>query len=308
MASANENSRCKLSTVSRLACGRKESYIEDLWAYSSFEAEPDGSFYRAFMADVRGRSNVSHRPDWARAIRDLRSRLGLSQTELGTRIGVSAMAVSRWERGTQEPTAGGYIALGNLPHDTTSWFFWERAGLRNEDVMRVLPVPQRTGRSTPLHNLEIVTAGSGHQRSEEKLQLVAIPLLKVVAASHGEKGDTVSVLSDAPVENVIAAPMDWCPHPSFTSCLRVRGNSMAPLIQSGSVVAVDSSETDLGGLDGKIVIAWHKDRGLTISRLRRYGQTEVLQPENAEYEAVSLTSNHDWKIVAKVLWWVGKAP
>jgi SOS-response transcriptional repressor LexA len=218
------------------------------------------------------------------------------------------MTVSRWERGAQEPPSHGYIGLGNLSRDADCWFFWERAGLRSEDVLRVLPTLQRSSSTSTLHNLEIVSAGSGRKRPKNKLQLVAIPLLKVAAGSVRKEGDNLSLLSDAPVESMIAAPIDWCPNPSYTSCLRVRGNSMTPLIQDGFVVAVDSSETDLGKLDGKIVIAWHKDIGLTISRFRRFDHTEVLQAENAEYEAVTLGPKQTWKIVAKVLWWVGKAP
>jgi len=42
-----------------------------------------------------------------------------------------------------------------------------------------------------ISNLEIVTAGSGGKRrkTNNKMQLVAIPLLKTVAATLGEKGD-----------------------------------------------------------------------------------------------------------------------
>jgi SOS-response transcriptional repressor LexA len=68
------------------------------------------------------------------------------------------------------------------------------------------------------------------------------------------------------------------------------------------------TETDVTKLDGKIVIAWHKDMGLTISRFHRYGHTEVLQSENTEYEAISLRAKHSWKIIAKVLWWIGREP
>ena len=249
----------------------------------------------------------SGRPPWAKAIRALRLRLKLSQAGLGARIGFSAMTVSRWERGAQEPPSHGYIGLGNLSRDAECWFFWERAGLRSEDVLRVLPTIQRSTSTSTLHNLEIVAAGSGRKRPKTRLQLVAIPLLKVAAGS-GKEGDNLPLLSDAPVESMIAAPVDWCPNPSYTSCLRVRGNSMLPLIHDGFVVAVDASETDLSKLDGKIVIAWHKDIGLTISRFRRFDHTEVLQPENIEYEAVTLGPKQTWKVVAKVLWWVGKAP
>jgi SOS-response transcriptional repressor LexA len=248
------------------------------------------------------------RPAWAKAIRDLRLHLELSQSALGSRIGFSAMTISRWERGAQEPPSHGYIGLGNLSRDATCWFFWERAGLRSEDVLRVLPIPKRVTQTSAPHNIEIVTAGSGALRVEEKLQLVAIPLLKVAVAGYGDMGDNLPLLADAPVENMIAAPKNWCPNPSFTSCLRVCGNSMAPLIQDGFVVAVDSSDTEVNKLHGKVVIAWHKDKGLTISRFRRYDHTDVLQPENSEYEAVTLSARSSWKIVARVLWWIGKAP
>ena len=122
------------------------------------------------------------------------------------------------------------------------------------------------------------------------------------------KANKRHLLSEAPVESMLAAPKDWCPNPAYTSCLRVRGNSMAPLILDGYVVAVDSSSIDVGKLDGKIIIAWHKDMGLTIARFRLYNNTEVLVSENPEYGSLTITSKQPWKIIATVLWWVGKAP
>jgi len=251
---------------------------------------------------------TSGRPPWAKAIRALRLNLNVNQSDFGSRLGFSAMAVSRWERGAQEPPSHGYIGLGNIASDSTCWYFWERAGLRSEHVLRVLPTLERITRVSKLQNFEIVSAGTGPRKPLEKIQLVALPLLKVVAASHEEKGDDLHLLSEAPIEGMMAAPKDWCPNPAHTSCLRVRGNSMAPLIQDGYVVAVDSSQIDRNGLNGKIVIAWHKDVGLTISRLRLYDQTVVLVPENSEYKAVTVSGKQPWKIVATVLWWVGKAP
>ena len=158
-------------------------------------------------------------------------------------------------------------------------------------------------------DLEIVRAGSGARKTHsEKQTLVAIPLLKVVAAAHGETGGHPSNLLSGPVESMIAAPKDWCPNPGHTSCLRVRGNSMTPLIQDGYILAVDSSQNDQIQFNGKIVIAWHKDKGLTVSRLRRFDHTEVLEPENHAYEAITLGAKQRWTILAKVLWWIGKAP
>jgi SOS-response transcriptional repressor LexA len=154
-----------------------------------------------------------------------------------------------------------------------------------------------------------VVAGSGARKlSEQKHQLVAIPLLKVSVGPQGEKGDVTSILHGAPIESMIAAPSSWCPHPATTTCLRVRGDSMNPLIYDGYIIAVDSSQTDRAKLDGEIVIAWHKEKGLTVSRFRSYDHTDVLQPENTQYESVTLRGRNGWKVLARVLWWIGKAP
>jgi SOS-response transcriptional repressor LexA len=261
------------------------------------------------MSRLPVKSRSSRTPEWAAAILQLRQDMRLDQAAFGERLRCSAMTVSRWERGVQEPPSHAYIELGNLSGDPACWYFWGRAGLRNEDLMRVVPQLRQRLNKTAIPNFEIVTAGSGgKKRLRNKVQLVAIPLLKVVAASLGEKGDGSSVLQQAPFESMIAAPKDWCPNPASTSCLRVKGNSMMPLIQDGYVVAVDSSQSERSKLSGKIVIAWHRDMGLTVSRLQRYGHTDTLQPENRDYESITLDSKHKWKILAKVLWWIGKAP
>ncbi len=79
------------------------------------------------------------RPDWAARIEKFRTKLGLSQTELARKLDVSAMAVSRWERGVNEPPANCYIVLGKLcANGNDCWFFWERAGLSKRDVKRAL--------------------------------------------------------------------------------------------------------------------------------------------------------------------------
>jgi transcriptional regulator with XRE-family HTH domain len=158
------------------------------------------------MAGKGPAANDSPRPAWPKAIRDLRQRRKLSQSALGGRIGFSAMTVSRWERGAQEPPSHTYIGLGNLSRDETGWSFWERAGLPSEDVLRVLPTLKRVTQTSAPLDIDIVTAGSGPQRVEEKLQLVAIPLLKVAVTGYGERSDNLpQLLREAPVENMIAA-------------------------------------------------------------------------------------------------------
>jgi SOS-response transcriptional repressor LexA len=259
------------------------------------------------MRKPSNKMTTSTHPDWAAMISRLRHRLGLSQTSFGNEIHSSAMGVSRWERGAQEPPSHCYIELGNLAGDPDCWFFWGRAGLRSEDLMRAIPKLQNRFPQLKQHNFQFVHAGTSSKKPE-KSQLVAIPLLKIVVATNGEKGDDALTLHDAPIESIIAAPKEWCPNPTSTYSLRVRGNSMNPLIYNDYILIVDSSQINRAKLDGKIVIAWNKEVGLTVSRFRRYDHTEVLHAENREYGSITLDRKNKWKIIAKVLWWIGKAP
>jgi len=229
----------------------------------------------------------------------------MSQSELGKQVNASAMAVSRWERGIREPPANIYIQLGNLTGDPECWYFWGRTGLSSDDLMRVMPAVRSRMRQDRQVKLAYVHAGVRPQARRPD-ELVAIPLLPVVAATHGGTGDPVDKLNHVPPESMLAAPSQWCPNPAYTSCLRVRGRSMMPLIHDGYIIVIDTSQTSHNDLYGQIVVAAHKEHGLMVSRLQRFDHTEVLVPENREYESTAVSTN-GWRIVAKILWWIGRA-
>jgi hypothetical protein len=100
---------------------------------------------------------------------------------MGEQLGSSAMAVSRWERGQAEaePTAAGYIRLGNLAVDPLCWYFWGRAGLNTSDVMRVLPAAGNRLREGRVSNVQVVHAGAGPASSLKPKDFVAIPLMQL---------------------------------------------------------------------------------------------------------------------------------
>src|SRR6266436_3750408 len=102
------------------------------------------------MRKSRSKSGIPPKPDWATTIFELRQRLHSS-----------AMGISRWERGTHEPPAGIYIELGNLAGAPLCWYFWGRAGLRNEDLRRAMPKFGRQPSRTGTLNFQIASAGSG---------------------------------------------------------------------------------------------------------------------------------------------------
>ena len=245
-------------------------------------------------------------PEWSLKIEGVRRNRKLSQADFGVQLGVSAMTVSRWERGVAEPAGQTYIRLGNMAGDPLCWFFWKRAGLRVSDVTRVLPEARRRFAASRTAEVQLVSAGSGKKRSLKAASLVAIPLLPVHAGTPGYEGDNIDLAEIAP-ESVLAAPLEWCPNPASTVGLRVKGNSMSPLILDGYIVAVDTSEIENDELVGQIVVATHKEKGLLLSRLIRFDHTDVLVSDHREYNSVPVTAGSDWRIVGKVLWWTGRA-
>jgi hypothetical protein len=245
-------------------------------------------------------------PEWSRKIANFRNSLKLSQYELGKQLGTSAMAVSRWERGIQETPGNFNIRLGNLAGDPLCWYFWGRAGLRTADVMRVLPAACQRLHEDRFPNLRVVRAHS-RKRGHPITDLVAIPLLPVHAGTPGELGDKNVDLEQVRPEAMLATPMDWCPNPKSTICLRIKGNSMSPLILDDYIIAVDTLEVHRDKLVGQIVVAWNAEKGLIVSRLIRFDHIDALVSDRREYESISLAPKSTWRIVGKVLWWTGRA-
>jgi SOS-response transcriptional repressor LexA len=251
-------------------------------------------------------------PEWSSAIFNLRHRLHLSQSEFGSRLHYSAMAVSRWETGKQEPTSRCFIQLGNMAGQPECWLFWARAGLKSSDLSHMLPGTRAMARMTSSTDFEIVHAGSGVKRKRPKgatkVQLVAVPLLDVQAGTIGQEGGQFADFDTAGADEVIAAPAFWCPNPVQTNCLRVKGTSMSPLINDGDIVAVDGSQTDPADLNRKIVVAWHRESGLSLARFIAADGVHLLESENRDYSPVTVEKDRKWQIVGKVLWWVRKGP
>src|SRR5271154_4286718 len=248
---------------------------------------------------------------WVPKILQLRKRLGLNQSELATRLNYSAMALSRWESGAHEPTAQAYLHMGNLADGKESTWFWTRAGMKSADLSRMAPEGEGILHRADFPDFEIVVAGSGVKRRtppKVKAKLVAIPVLSVHAGSHGEKGDQVLDLDQAEVSEMIAAPALWCPNPAQTNCLHVRGSSMSPMIDDGDIVVVDCSALDVNGLNGKIIVAWNRKTGLTLSRFLVMKGVQVLESENRDYKPISMGRDRNWRIIGKVLWWIRKSP
>jgi transcriptional regulator with XRE-family HTH domain len=245
--------------------------------------------------------------EWSRKILAFRKARKLTQDALAKRLNTSAMNVYRWERGQAEPAADAYIRLGHLAGDPLCWFFWQRAGLSTSDLMRILPIARRRLRQDVIASVQVVHAGEKTLSSLRPTDFVAVPVLPVHAATPGEDAEEVGDLDQLRPDAIWAAPAEWCPNPASTISLRVKGNSMSPLILDGYLIAVDTSETAREKMLGQIVVAWNRDeKRLLVSRLIRFDHTDALISEQRENQPVLLGAEFKWRIVGRVLWWTGR--
>jgi SOS-response transcriptional repressor LexA len=240
------------------------------------------------------------RPEWADRLERLRQTLGISQAGLARRLHVSAMAPSRWERGINEPPAEIYIQLGKMVGEPACWYFWEKAGLKKVDV---LAVSTRTKKNAATKMAVAPTPSAvipsvGLRNTPTTTHMCAIPLYTTSAEGKIDRDNTAEV---------ITAPKDWCKHPDDTYCIRLRNETMAPVLRDGTIVAVDQRERDKTKLDGKMVLASHPQKGIVIHWLQRVNGAEMLVPENREHPAIYLAEG-SWALLGKVVWWIAKAP
>ena len=141
----------------------------------------------------------------------------------------------------------------------------------------------------------------GGRRKAMEVGNVAIPLLSDPAAAGSPR-----IIDEQIIERDIIVPAEVVPHPLDTVCIKVSGDSMAPILQEGYIVVVDAAQRDPARLVHQMVVVKEltgDDGGTTIKWLDRLGREYVLAPENKAYRPQAMTRNHH--IVGRVIWWHG---
>jgi phage repressor protein C with HTH and peptisase S24 domain len=244
--------------------------------------------------------------EWSDGIRRLLKALKLTQAGLAERLGVSPATVSRWLAGKNEPTAETYVALGNLAGRPEGTYFWERAGINTSELPDPSLRQTLSSIQTTLEDFNLITNKKVSQHLAGRGNAVAIPLMDVTAFGDRVPPHENVRLSQAKVEDVLLAPLSWCPHPENMISMHVAGDSMHPTIPSGAIVFVDTAVTERGDLNEKLVVVSHRDLGFKVARLQRLAGSDLLVSANPKYLPLDVSNATKWKIFGEVLWWVSK--
>jgi len=246
--------------------------------------------------------------EWSDRLRHLLKGLGLTQAGLAERLGVSPATVSRWLAGKNEPTAETYVALGNLAGRPEGNYFWERAGIDTSELPDAGLQQALSSMRTSVERFKLITTRKLSQDLSGTGTIVAIPLMNVTAFGDRVPPHENVRLSQALVEEVLLAPLSWCPHPENMISIHISGDSMDPTIQSGSILFVDTVATDRNELNAKLVVVAHRDLGFKVARFQRLAGSDLLVSANPKYLPLDVSNTTKWKIFGEVLWWISKDP
>ncbi|HDU8491139.1 TPA: helix-turn-helix domain-containing protein [Aeromonas hydrophila] len=181
-------------------------------------------------------------------IKQTRKRLGYSQEILGSRVGVSRVSISQWERGENTPNGRYLNDLAAALGVTVDWL------LTGEGEGAVTPAPEVI---PGYHNVEPAVIPQGNR----------IPILSYVQAGNWREICEQATTFDGNVEYVTAS-VDIGPR-GFG--LWLRGNSMTPFFNEGDLVIIDPDEQPR---PGDYVVAKNGSEEATFKKYRPRGIDE----------------------------------
>jgi len=204
----------------------------------------------------------------------------MKQSEFAELFGVTQVAISNWEKGENPPSTAALARLATLTSD--------------EDLRQMLLA------ETGIESL----AGTPSGRPKVPDMVRAIPMLRDPVAAG-----TPRATDEREVEQTLVLPKMWFPPGGELYAVKVAGESMAPIINDGYIVIINTSQRDPKRLIERMVAAREGD-GVTIKWLRKDGDIYMLVPQHVSprYQVRVMRPEGDFSIVGAVVRWIGEPP
>lgn len=222
----------------------------------------------------------------AQRIKQLREDEEKSLREFARDLDISPSALGNYERG-RIPSMEFIYNLSQRKNISADW-------LLTGTVKASTPPPVQL-------NIVASEETKRHFNSIESMEnYVTVRLLSDSAAAGNP-----SCINENDIEGYAVTYRAWCQNPEMTTCVRVHGDSMSPLLPDGSIVAINHQECCPEKLKGKIIAALVDD-GVTIKYLDYTDNHFVLYPENRQYPPIFLKKDQENVIIGKVEWFWGR--
>lgn len=180
--------------------------------------------------------------------KSLRKAKGLTQEEVGTKLGISGAAVSRWEKGKSFPDMAIAGEVAKL------------YGCTIDDLMR-------GEKAEPIKEVEYIP-------SDRTKKFIRVPVLgRIPAGIPIEAIEDVEDWEDFPVSDTVRGRQYFG--------LKVAGDSMEPEYRDGDTIIIQQQDTCNSGDDCAVMV---NGDDATFKRVRLHESGLTLQPLNSRYE------------------------
>lgn len=222
----------------------------------------------------------------AQRIRQLRDSEDKSLREFARDLDISASALRNYERG-RIPSMAFVYNLSQRKNISADW---------------LLTGIEKSKKSSPTH-LNIVVGEKAQKHFEQIESMENYVLVRLLSDTAAAGSPTC--IDDNDIEGYAVIYRAWCQNPEMTTCVRVRGDSMFPLLPDGSIVAINHQECCPERLKGKVVAALVDD-GVTIKYLDFTDRHFILYPENRQYQPIFVEKSRENIVIGKVEWFWGR--
>lgn len=232
-------------------------------------------------------------------LRELRSMTGLTQAELGVKIGVSLHMISRYERGDVEPTIPTlHRIVAALKPPPERGFAWLVSGEQRDFAQTSSGYVREMGAEYAAIRADSSNAEGVVQGKED---FVFVPLFNVSAAAGGG-----SIVGKEEVVDYLAFRKSWFLkmglHEGSAAIISIVGDSMEPQLRPNDLVLLNTNEGGFSG-DGIYAVQWGGE--LYVKRLQRIsGGALRMVSENTAYEPVIIPQSEmeSVKVIGRVVW------
>ena len=214
-------------------------------------------------------------------IKALRIAKGLTLYQLARRTELQYTALKKIEAGQTDPRAETLSKIAKGIGVEPSRFFTDDSPVRPPTVINIVP-PER-----------------GARVFQPKF-LATLPLF-ADAASLGSGRE----INELDIESFLVVPKEQLPNDENCYCIKVVGDSMAPVFSSGDVVAIGFSQNDPALLEGAFVACRLGEAEVTVKQLKNKPNHFHLKAVNPDWEdefGPLLVPKKDGVILGKVVW------
>jgi len=224
------------------------------------------------------------RERFPKIIREIRKSLRLSQAEFGSRIGLSGITVSRYERGDIVPSVEVLTEIQKIFNVNPDWLIMGEGEIFKKKDIELLEDGEKTYK---------------YKYKEE--DFVLVPLMSGKISAGG------GLIPDNTIQVQLAFRHDWIKRhgdPKRMSLIRVSGDSMEPTLVSGDIVLVDHNRNYIDPQGGIYAIVI--DDMVMIKRLQpnHISKKILVISDNNKYRAIE--ANPDELIIQGKIIWFGR--